>query len=351
MSTVNFLLPGNPTEPIGGIKVVEEYTARLLGDGHSVRLLVPDFPVTHYGGRRRDRWKRTYLSRFRPAKHIRESTLRFKELARAVPSLEARHIPRADVTVATSWWTAFYASALPTKKGRAFHLVQHHETWEGTPACIAEAYRLPIAKLVIAKWLRDKVLEHAPRADVAYVPNGIKASVNRPGASDRDLDVLFMSHELPWKRTDLGAEVFQALRRESPHLRLAVFGRGNFPEVHGVERHGVLPPDEVAALYRRSSVFLHTSDREGWPLPPAEAMAAGCVLVASGNEGVREYAPSDAARLVAPGDPVALTNAVQETLADEGAWELRSRLGYETMTSEYSWEAAYARFVKAISLA
>jgi len=46
---------------------------------------------------------------------------------------------------------------------------------------------------------------------------------------------------------------------------------------------------ETAAILARSSVFLSFGFPEGWALPPAEAMASGCVIVGYHGLGGREY--------------------------------------------------------------
>ena len=49
-------------------------------------------------------------------------------------------------------------------------------------------------------------------------------------------------------------------------------------------QHRLLPPlpqAEYAALLGRADLFVHASHFEGLPLPPLEAMAAGCAVIAT----------------------------------------------------------------------
>lgn len=54
-----------------------------------------------------------------------------------------------------------------------------------------------------------------------------------------------------------------------------------------------MTPSEVSAALRRSAVFLSLSRREGFGLPPVEAMAAGCVVAGFHGYGGLDYASED----------------------------------------------------------
>lgn len=53
--------------------------------------------------------------------------------------------------------------------------------------------------------------------------------------------------------------------------------------IDGLTREG------AAEVIRRSALFLSFSEREGFGLPPLEAMAAGCVVIGFDGGGGREY--------------------------------------------------------------
>ncbi len=57
-----------------------------------------------------------------------------------------------------------------------------------------------------------------------------------------------------------------------------------------VKFHGALPNEEILEAMRKHEIFLFTSDRyEGWGAVANEAMANGCVLVASDAIGSTPY--------------------------------------------------------------
>lgn len=75
------------------------------------------------------------------------------------------------------------------------------------------------------------------------------------------------------------------------------------------------PESETAAIMRSSAIFLSFSHREGFGLPPAEAMASGCFVIGYTGLGGREYfEPSDCLP-VSDGDMLAFAHAVEEACA------------------------------------
>jgi hypothetical protein len=72
---------------------------------------------------------------------------------------------------------------------------------------------------------------------------------------------------------------------------------------------------EVASLLRESLVFLSLGMHEGLPLPPAEAMACGAIVVGYDGFGGREYITPDLAFPVPAGDLVQFAETLEHVLA------------------------------------
>jgi glycosyltransferase involved in cell wall biosynthesis len=75
----------------------------------------------------------------------------------------------------------------------------------------------------------------------------------------------------------------------------------------------VLPRTVLAALYRRATLLLQTSEAEGFGLPVAEAMACGLTVVASDIAVLREVGGS-AAHYCPPGNEAAWTGTVERLI-------------------------------------
>jgi glycosyltransferase involved in cell wall biosynthesis len=110
-----------------------------------------------------------------------------------------------------------------------------------------------------------------------------------------------------------------------------------------VELAGARPPEEIPSWLAASDVFVLSSHYEGMSLAAMEAMASGLPLVVTRVSGTAELVPSpDDGRVVRPGDPGGLADALDELIADA---ELRRALGRRALANvrRYTWEACFER--------
>lgn len=73
--------------------------------------------------------------------------------------------------------------------------------------------------------------------------------------------------------------------------------------------------EEAADTLRRSLVFVSLSEREGFGLPPAEALATGALVVGHTGIGGREFLDASTARVVEDGDTLGVVHQVEATVA------------------------------------
>lgn len=110
-------------------------------------------------------------------------------------------------------------------------------------------------------------------------------------------------------------------------------------EQHGLRERvvftGFVEEDQLVLLYNRAALFIYPSLYEGFGLPPLEAMACGCPVVASNVTAIPEVL-GDAALLVDPMSVSAVAEAMREVLRrDHLARDLRAR-GLR-QAARYSW--------------
>jgi glycosyltransferase involved in cell wall biosynthesis len=116
------------------------------------------------------------------------------------------------------------------------------------------------------------------------------------------IEILHVGSTVPRKRIDVLLRVCGALGRQIPQLRLTRVGEALTPDQQEILRDSgmserttmVNDVDEVtlAALYRRATIVLQPSEREGFGLPVIEALASGTPVVATDLAVLREVGGS-----------------------------------------------------------
>jgi glycosyltransferase involved in cell wall biosynthesis len=113
-----------------------------------------------------------------------------------------------------------------------------------------------------------------------------------------------------------------------------------------VSVEGVVPHAELGRLYRGAACLVYPSAVETFGLPPLEAMACGCPVVASNRTSVPEVV-GDAALVVDPDDIPALAAAIRRVLTDE---RLRAGLrerGFRNVM-RFTWDRTAAETLRAL---
>jgi glycosyltransferase involved in cell wall biosynthesis len=348
---ITILLPMEGTRPIGGFKVAYEYANYLAGKGHCVsvvhaaRLLI-DQPLRSMGLKPALRtirlyFKNRFTGNFKPSSWFVVSPA--VKLLWA-PSLAAKYISDGDIVLATAWQTAEWAAGYPISKGKKFYLIQHLETWSGPEERVLATWKMPLEKIVIARWLQRTAEELGQMAELVY--NGLDFERFRliDPQESRDPNNILMPYQasLDWKGSPDGLAAFELARQQQPSLRLSLYGRDAPPAdlPPGVVYHCDPSQQLLRDLYNKASIFLLPSWTEGWPLPPAEALQCGAAIVVTDIEGTAAYAIHEQTALRSPvRDPAAMAANILRLVRDP---ELRlglARAGHAAI-QEFTWERA-----------
>ena len=165
--------------------------------------------------------------------------------------------------------------------------------------------------------------------DFVMTPNGVDterfATAESLEVGDPDIPkVLFLSRLE--KRKGLEILIDAIARLDDLDTELVIAGSGpeeksarSLAKSRGVPAHflGRVEHDDVPRLYKAATVYCAPgTGGESFGIVLIEAMAAGAPIVCSDLPGFREVAAGPA-RLVPPGDPAALANALRSVLSDE----------------------------------
>ncbi|SFE32849.1 hypothetical protein SAMN04324257_01343 [Thermoanaerobacter thermohydrosulfuricus] len=337
---INFILPF--TSLTGGIKVIFEYANRLNDRGHDVICYVPmlAYRFNNYGlvGE---------LKRFKSSvgntlkRRTKVDWFDLKVPIKLVPSISDIFIRDADVTIATAWPTAYSVNKLNISKGEKYYFIQHYEIWSGPKELVDGSYKLPLKRIVIAKWLKD-LMENEFKVDVtALIPNGINLNefFNDNKVFNKEKIILMMYHNLEWKGYKDGLKAFEIVRRKHPELKLRLFGlkKGNdIPEY--AEFYENPSRNLLRRLYSTSDIFVSPSWTEGWHLPPMEAMACKCAVVATNVGCIPDIGiHRETAMVCEPRDIQGLANNILELVENEELLKKISFNGFEKIRN-YTWD-------------
>ena len=341
----------------GGIRVIVIHAQRLKRMGHEVHIISPPPRAIPALGRlkswmRGSGWPGTIRH---PRSHLDGSGIDNHVLDRWRPVVDA-DVPDGDVVIATWWETAEWVNALSPSKGAKVYFVQGHEIFPYLPVerC-CQTYRLPLHKIVVARWLKHVMRDQYGDETVDLVPNSVdRAQFFAPVRGKQPVPtvgLLYSSGQL--KGTDVSLAAVEMVRRRYPNLRITAFGAN--PPVsslqlpRGAELTVAPPQDEIRNLYSRCDVWITASHSEGFNLPAMEAMACRTPVVAT-----RTGWPAESVRtghngmLVEIGDRVGLAHGVEWVLSRNDAdWRELSQNAYATAAAG-SWDESARLFEGAL---
>jgi glycosyltransferase involved in cell wall biosynthesis len=220
---------------------------------------------------------------------------------------------------------------------------------------VVAGFRRALRVIAVSETTRQRLIdeEGAPPERIALLPNGV-AGVFHPEPVPDERERLRRVYGIP--ETFLLHVGLSVPRKDLPALMAALAGDPALPPLvqaggdsvsvaemaraagipDRVKPLGVVPADDLAALYRQAAAVVLPSRNEGFGLPAIEAAASGAPVVATDLPAFREVL-AGAARYVPVGDSRALAAAVSETVRDPAVRERLRRTGLER-AALFSWK-------------
>jgi glycosyltransferase involved in cell wall biosynthesis len=350
MDIITFIFPHPVDGPTGGYKVVYEYANRLVADGYRVNIV--------YSGSLFWMKKSLYFKLTNCVRYVQRlikgyGGRRWFDLDERVKehftfSLNYRHVPKSDIYVATSPYTAMYVKDYPTDK--KIYFIQGYENWGAvTDEILLSTYQYPLKKITVANWLKEIIEGVGEKCEV--IPNGFDFNYFRYAKpiDERDkFTIVMLYHTAELKGCKYGFEALELVKQRYPQLRVTLFGTPerptNLPEWYEYYQR----PDREThnRIYNEAAIFLGTSNIEGWGLTVGEAMMCGAAVVCTDNKGYMEMAVHGENALVSPvRDARGLADNMIRLIEDD---ELRCRLATNALAhiKQFTWDRAYGKLLE-----
>lgn len=339
---INIILPYPARKPGGGHKILYQYANCLAKRGHRVNLIHP-IKLKYMA------YKHPWVVRWGMHHLLNSQQPNWFQFERGVESIlvnsiDEQTVPDGDILVASYWATAYAVDSLSEKKGEKYYFIQNYEIWDGHKELVHQSYHLPLKKLVIANWLKEKLESFS--ADVtAHIPNAIDQKefyLERPIDKRDPKSIIMLYSEVSIKGSAAALKVLQRLKEQIPELQCTLFGVTSAPANLPDWFQYISQPSrkELREAYNNAAIYLCSSSLEGWPLPPAESMTCGCALVGYDIGGLRDYAFHERSALLSPlGDEEDLLNNLKRLLENSDDRINLADKGLETIL-HFSWESS-----------
>ncbi len=351
---ITFVLP--PVNMSGGIRAVAIHARLLVARGHEVVLVSP--PPQPKRAPLRARLRRPFsafgaANEATPRSHLDGAGLDHRVLEAWRPVADA-DVPDADVVVATWWETAEWVAALSPRKGAKAYFVQGHEVYPWLAQERSRAtYRLPMHKIVVARWLARTMAEAYGDHDVDVVHNSVdhRQFFAAPRGRQPVPTVGLLYSSVPLKGFDTALHALRLLRERVPVLRTVCFGSERPPAgaMAGIAYSLHPPQHALRELYAACDVWLTASRVEGFNLTAMEAMACRTPVVST-RTGWPEEAIVDGRNgaLADVDDAPGLAAAAQRFLElPDPAWRQCSQAAFDTVRDS-SWDRSGDLFEAAL---
>jgi glycosyltransferase involved in cell wall biosynthesis len=206
---------------------------------------------------------------------------------------------------------------------------------------LTDAYHIPASKIGVVPesgehMLRIRAAEHAPHESVDQRPYVLAVgSLNRHKNFKLASDAARLVGDANFDIVVVGGG--------DPR----VYGNGQEPLPAFVKHLGYVDDAQLTALYQKAACFVYPSRYEGFGLPPVEALALGCPVIASRLPSVVE-ACGDAALYISPDDPRELATLLMQVTSDAGLRNMLRTRGNER-TAQLTWRATAVKLLEEIS--
>jgi glycosyltransferase involved in cell wall biosynthesis len=219
----------------------------------------------------------------------------------------------------------------------------------GLKRAVASMVKTAATLIVLSELERERIDSIWPGLDVRVLPNAVPPRRGGPALCNNTVPVIiFLGRLHESKGLDQIVKACTVLRRDGVEFRFRCFGDGPMKDVFLEQMRGCLGDrflyggvvtdlEKYSELDKADIFLLPSIYGEGLPVALLEAMAAGCIVVASEmasvasviDQGVNGY-------LVEPGNTGDLVRRLRSVLHDRGNWDPVRRAAIETVRRRFA---------------
>nr|WP_286207897.1 glycosyltransferase family 4 protein [Clostridium caldaquaticum] len=174
----------------------------------------------------------------------------------------------------------------------------------------------------------------------ALIPNGINFDefYNNNKIYNREKVILMLYHKLEWKGYNDGIKAIEIVKKIHPEIKVRLFGLEKGTDIPSYAEFYENPEkSKLRELYSTSDIFISPSWTEGWHLPPMEAMACKCAVVATNVGCIPDIGIHRETSMVCePHDIESLAQNILSLIENENLLRKISENGYKLIKT-YTW--------------
>lgn len=237
-------------------------------------------------------------------------------------------------------WAGWASAILARKHGIPFVLTEHSSALKRglvrprEKRLLLDCYRQANQVIAVSTDLAKSIARIGYTKPVKVVPNTVDLSrFDLPASPDtrNPKQLLTVALLTPNKGVDLLLKAFAGAIEQEPTLTLKIVGDGSAKpaleklakELNLEERvtfTGILPKEELPAIYQQSGLMLSTSYVETFGVVLVEALASGTPIVATRSGGPEDIVSSSNGVLCEPGNVIDLQKAILTIVGNSKAY-------------------------------
>ena len=196
-------------------------------------------------------------------------------------------------------------------------------------------YTLPLADALVTLSIADQTYYSAYHDNVYYIPNPVSESLKQANPTEgSEPSIVWVGRNSYEKQPEYVFPIMRYVVNQIPEAKLYMVGDftdkhwNNMAREYGVENNIVFcgQTHNVGQYYHRASVFLSTSQFEGFPMVLLEAQAHGLPSVIFDMPNLMAAKPGNGVTSVMTNDSFSAAYEIVKLLSDKELWRQQSEL-------------------------